>query len=356
MADTSVKLSGTYDSIEAYNIMVEMQEMSADYEAIRTEAAAAASAATAASAAATNAINTANTAVSNAQTYAGNASDSADDAAGYAANASTSATNAASSATDAANSAAAASTSETNAAASATAAAASEAVVNGALPLSGGTMTGNITLADGGNPLSTAGGTMTGALNTANNIWNNLGDDAAFGDHNVAGKMCVKTQTSTATGIAFFNSSNTNVGQVEVNNEFKFNKPILVNSNTVLTNGTTGTMVTKSISSAVSLAQATAKTITSISLSAGTWVVTGHAHWSSTTADKGYSIQITNAANTLQYANDSAMAVHSANSGHLSLQTCRIWNLTATTTIYLCGYTTAASSVADADIKAVRIV
>ena len=108
MADTSVKLSGTYDSIEAYNIMVEMQNMSADYEEIRTEAAAAASAATAASTAATNAVNTANTAVSNAQTYAGNANSSASEAAGYAANASTSATNAATSETNASNSASAA--------------------------------------------------------------------------------------------------------------------------------------------------------------------------------------------------------------------------------------------------------
>ena len=172
MADTSVKLSGTYDSIEAYNIMLEMQNMSADYEAIRTEAAAAASTATAASTAATNAINVANTAVSNAQTYAGNANDSAGEAAGYASNADTSATNAASSATDASNSAAAAATSETNAAASASSAAASAAVVNGALPLSGGTMTGNITLADGGNPLSTAGGTMTGDI-----LYNGLTND-----------------------------------------------------------------------------------------------------------------------------------------------------------------------------------
>ena len=177
MADTSVKLSGTYDSIEAYNIMVEMQEMSADYEAIRTEAAAAASAATAASAAATNAINTANTAVSNAQTYAGNASDSADDAAGYASNASTSATNAASSATDASNSAAAAATSETNAAASATNAAASEAVVNGALPLSGGTMTGNISY-NGSNSEEFSLG-----LSSATNIdigWNFANQDGAL--------------------------------------------------------------------------------------------------------------------------------------------------------------------------------
>jgi len=137
MADTSVKLSGTYDSIEAYNIMVEMQNMSADYEEIRTEAAAAASAATAASTAATNAVNTANTAVANAQTYAGNANTSAGEAAGYASDASTAANNAASSETNAHNS-------EVAAAASATSAAASEAVVAGALPLSGGTMTGAI--------------------------------------------------------------------------------------------------------------------------------------------------------------------------------------------------------------------
>ena len=135
MADTSVKLSGTYDSIEAYNIMVEMQNMSADYEEIRTEAAAAASAATAASTAATNAVNTANTVVANAQTYAGNANTSAGEAAGYASDASTAANNAASSETNAYNS-------EVAAAASASSAAASEAVVAGALPLSGGTLTG----------------------------------------------------------------------------------------------------------------------------------------------------------------------------------------------------------------------
>ena len=37
-------------------------------------------------------------------------------------------------------------------------------IVNNFLPLSGGTMTGNIILADGGNPLSTAGGTLTGEV------------------------------------------------------------------------------------------------------------------------------------------------------------------------------------------------
>ena len=141
MADTSVKLSGTYDSIEAYNILEEMRNMSSDYEEIRTEAAAAASAATAAVTTAQTAANSASTDAGNAQTYAENANTSAGEAAGYASDASTAATNAASSETNAHNS-------EVAAAASASSAAASEAVVAGALPLSGGTMTGDIEFYD----------------------------------------------------------------------------------------------------------------------------------------------------------------------------------------------------------------
>ena len=77
-------------------------------------------------------------------------------------------------------------------------------------------------------PLS--GGTLTGAINTANNTWNKLGDDVLFGGHNVRGKMCIKSsQTNWVTGIAFFNNSDTNVGQVEVNNAFDFNKPVKEN-------------------------------------------------------------------------------------------------------------------------------
>ena len=127
MADTSIKLSGTYDSIEAYRILEEMREMSEDYEDIKTEAEAAASAATAAVVTANAAVTNATTAANNASTYAGNANTSASDAAGYAANASTSATNAATSETNASNSAGAAATSESNASASATNAAASAA-------------------------------------------------------------------------------------------------------------------------------------------------------------------------------------------------------------------------------------
>ena len=185
MADTSVKLSGTYDSIEAYNILEEMRDMSSDYEEIRTEAAAAASAATAASAAATNAVNTANEAVSSAQTYAGNANSSASEAAGYASNASTSATNAAASATNASNSASAAATSETNAAASETNAANSATAAADAVASVTQIVTGTMTALNGsldstGTALRYMGRwvecsvRMSGISGTAANTWNNL--------------------------------------------------------------------------------------------------------------------------------------------------------------------------------------
>ena len=87
--------------------------------------------------------------------------------------------------------------------------------------------------------LPLAGGTLTGAINTANNVWNKMGDDASIGDHNVGGKICIKTQTSTNTGIAFFNSGDTNVGQLEVNNNFAFNKTITATAPADENNSTT---------------------------------------------------------------------------------------------------------------------
>lgn len=101
MADTSIKLSGTYDSIEAYSILEEMRGMSDDFDNVRDEAVAA---------------------VTSAQNYAGNASASAVNAATSEDNASTYAGNASASATLAENSATAAGVSETNAGNSATAA------------------------------------------------------------------------------------------------------------------------------------------------------------------------------------------------------------------------------------------
>lgn len=53
-----------------------------------------------------------------------------------------------------------------------------------------------------------SGDTMTGALNFANNTWNQVGDDVAIGDHNVAGCLGIKGLTA-GPGLAFYNSSNT---------------------------------------------------------------------------------------------------------------------------------------------------
>lgn len=65
--------------------------------------------------------------------------------------------------------------------------------------------------------VNVSGDTMTGSLNFANNIWNNVGDDAAIGDHNVAGHIGIKALNSANPGIAFYNNSTTNVGKLTVN-------------------------------------------------------------------------------------------------------------------------------------------
>ena len=59
-----------------------------------------------------------------------------------------------------------------------------------------------------GNTISTtylkhSGGTMTGVLNFANNIWNQIGDDAALGDRNRAGHICIKGLNA-PTGLAMY--------------------------------------------------------------------------------------------------------------------------------------------------------
>lgn len=59
-----------------------------------------------------------------------------------------------------------------------------------------------------GNTISTtylkrSGGTMTGTLNLANNVWNQIGDDAALGDYNRAGHICIKGLNA-PTGLAMY--------------------------------------------------------------------------------------------------------------------------------------------------------
>ena len=58
------------------------------------------------------------------------------------------------------------------------------------------------------------GGNMTGALNFGNGIWNNVGDDAAIGDKNIAGQIGIKALNTVNPGIAFYNNSNVAVGNL----------------------------------------------------------------------------------------------------------------------------------------------
>ena len=123
----------------------------------------------------------------------------------------------------------------------------------------------------------------------------------------------------------------------------------------VLTTASTGTLITKSISSSVSISASTAKTITSINLTAGTWIITGHCYYTNITAEKIYGISVTTNANSFGYSSDGSMAIHSAYVAVLSLQTTRILILSSDSTVYLCGYATAACTANDADLRAVRI-
>lgn len=61
--------------------------------------------------------------------------------------------------------------------------------------------------------IPSSGGSVSGPLNFANNVWNNVGDDAAFGDRNVAGNFCIKGLNG-APGITLFTSDESQSYQV----------------------------------------------------------------------------------------------------------------------------------------------
>lgn len=67
-------------------------------------------------------------------------------------------------------------------------------IVSGILPVSrGGTgVTSLAELAKQIGAITTAGGSLSGPLNFANSTWNKVGDDAAIGDHNIPGHLCIK--------------------------------------------------------------------------------------------------------------------------------------------------------------------
>lgn len=98
-----------------------------------------------------------------------------------------------------------------------------------------------------------SGDTMSGTLNFANNTWNNVGDDVAIGDHNVAGCLGIKGRTA-GPGLAFYNSSNTLLSKlvgtanqfqrVSGDNVFNIldNSTTHINDNTITINGTSLTV------------------------------------------------------------------------------------------------------------------
>ena len=56
--------------------------------------------------------------------------------------------------------------------------------------------------------ISRSGDTMTGPLNFANNTWNRVGDDVFIGDKDRSGVLCIKSNSTGYTGLAFFKPSN----------------------------------------------------------------------------------------------------------------------------------------------------
>lgn len=98
-----------------------------------------------------------------------------------------------------------------------------------------------------------SGDTMSGALNFANNTWNQVGDDVAIGDHNVAGCLGIKGLTA-GPGLAFYNSSNTLLSKlvgtanqfqrVSGNNIYNIldNSSTYISGNTITINGSSLTV------------------------------------------------------------------------------------------------------------------
>lgn len=131
----------------------------------------------------------------------------------------------------------------------------------------------------------------------------------------------------------------------------------LADGGVALSNATVGTIVTQSASSSISLEANTAKTLTSISLTAGTWVINGHAQVTGTTTTAAsYGVGIGTTANDFGYGNDGTASVHSSNTRAISLNPTLIMQINVATTVYLCGYGSLAHTVAKASLTAVRIV
>ena len=104
------------------------------------------------------------------------------------------------------------------------------------------------------------------------------------------------------------------------------------------------------------MAASTQKTIISLSLAAGTWLVYGHAKFDDPTSGKTYSIELTKTNNHLSFTDDSCQTVHASSASDLGISCTSYFNLSSTTTIYLTCYVGGAAGTAiGSSIYAIRL-
>ena len=107
------------------------------------------------------------------------------------------------------------------------------------------------------NYLPLTGGTLTGSVTFANGTWNVVGDDAAIGDYNTAGSLGLKSINNNVPSIGFHNSSNTLLGTLKCDaGTLKWN------SNTIIDSGNIGSQSVNYATSAGSSSSAGSATTT----------------------------------------------------------------------------------------------
>lgn len=125
--------------------------------------------------------------------------------------------------------------------------------------------------------LHTSGGTLTGALNLANNVYNNIGDDVQIGDANQAGKIAIKGKNGN-TGIYFAPYSGSTAQTITINGSGQMDISGTLNVATAIKqNGTAVSLAghTHSFTPAGTIAVQTAGSTTSITPVSSKTVVTG---------------------------------------------------------------------------------
>lgn len=206
------------------------------------------------------------------------------------------------------------------------------------LPLSGGTMTGSIKLASSGNVISldvdNSGIFLRGGMDGTSAYLNLYGKNNA----SYAGHFSLTAYDGT--------NRKTLAGLPDGTLTW-------ANAN-VLTDATVGTVVSNT-SSTVSVGSSS-KSVVSISLSAGTWVVTGTISYASIVAGRQFAGLNTSSSIT---ANTEGTVVHYSNTAKsqtIALNVTRIFTFSSTTTVYLNGVCETTVNTGTNTIRAVRIV